>query len=448
MPKTLFLLTVLLLAIPGCESDRGQDALPQTVAAPAPPPVKRLFIEPVDAALVETATAALPVWRQHIAQRPTLLILSNNPFLQTIPGPLQEEAARLVRVAEPLEFERKAVLHSASPVLMPSMAVSAALRNEFFERVIWVLPIPPDSPMPTPEVIRSQLVRNGDISEAEAETLTSDGDTLSGRFRDIPWTICRLEALPSLEGEDIILHIDLSYFSGLYKNEVSTPLYSLLARVGREVRERKWPALDATISMSNLSGHISLKTRFLGKDVASLLEHPDILDAEEMPRLWRLRSRALYLDNLFQPEKSLETYLELEQHYPESPSVKYGLFDMYGQQKEAGKALQRLEEAVALDRIYALEYLDLAERALEHGRVQASMDMLDKAAAAFPEDPFITLKKIALYRQTGGMALASGLITELRKLPWSEVYDPDMPEFLATLAAEAKEAKASSPSKN
>ncbi len=446
MLRHLFLYALTLLIVAGCESKPEEPVVTAETKTQVRLATTQLFTEPIEASLAETATAALPVWRESRQELPTLVLLSNNPFLQSIPTPLQKEAERLVLSADQVEFDKKAVYQSADPTLMPAMAVSAALRAKLFGKVLWVLPLPPEAPMATSETVKSQLLTAGDISEAEAETLKQAGDTISGQIRSIPWTICRIDSLPAID-EPVVLHIDLSYVSALYKTEITTPLYAILANIGRQLRDNHWQAFGATVSTSNLSGDIALKTRFLGKDIVSMLASPELLDAETMPGIWNQRSKALYLDNLFQPEKILDIYLELEKHFPESASVKYGLFDISGQMKHPDKALQYLSEAVALDPIYALEYLSLSERAFNRGQIQAAMNMLNMASETFPDNPFITLKKVALYKETGGIGHASHLIEELRQLSWSKVYDPNMADFLATLAEEAAKAQAEAPEK-
>jgi hypothetical protein len=389
----------------------------------------------VNVQLVETPTAGLPVWREHRGSKPTLVLLSNNPFLQRIPASLKKNALTLTLNGSVSEIERKAVYPSANPTIMSPMAISAALQADFFSRVVWVLPIAEKQPMVSPATIQTQLSATGDISQEEAATVKITGETISGLIRNTPWTISRINSLPEISGP-VVLHIDQSYFSALYRNEIKTPLYSILADVINRIQAENWQKLSATVSQSNVSGDISLKTRFFGQDIARLLAEPKLLD-ENMPELWRKRSQILYLDNLFQQERIKETYLELEKKFPENASVKYGLFDIFGQLKEGNRALNYLEEAVVLDKIYALEYLALADRAQQKGRNQSAYIMLEKASAAFPDDPFITLKKIGTQQKIGTLSHAIDMIKSLRKLSWSPVFDPDMPQFLESLEEQA-----------
>ena len=229
--------------------------------------VVNLLHEPIYAELVETPTAALPAWRKHIDKKPTLVILSNNPFLQQIPPGLKKAAMTLTLTGTAKEIDSKAVYPSANPTLMPTMAVSAALQAGLFSKVVWVLPTPPTKPMASPATLKRQLLASGDISKEEASTLKRVEQNVSGHFRNTLWKICRINTLPEIEGP-IILHIDLSHFSTTYQNEIKTPLYSMLAAVGNQIREMNWKALAATVSTSNISGHIHLRTRFLGQDIS------------------------------------------------------------------------------------------------------------------------------------------------------------------------------------
>lgn len=402
-------------------------------------PVK-LLQEPIEAVLVETPTEAIPEWRKYKEHKPALVILSNHPFLQQIPPAIQKEALQLILNGSQDEIDQKTVFHSANPTLLPQMAISAALQAGLFSKVIWVLPLPAETPMVFPAAIQIRLVTVKDISKEEASTLKVSDKLISGRLRNTPWEICKIDALPEVS-EPVVLHIDLSYFSAIYQNEIITPLYTMLADVGTKIRDTGWEGLSATVSQSNFSGDISLKTRFLGQDISRLLIEPDLLN-KEMPELWRQRSQALYLDNLFQKERIMNIYLNLEKNFPEDAAIKYGLFDISGQLKESKRALQYLDEAIAIDNIYALEYLALAERAAKKGSdPAAAYSLLEKASDVFGNDPFITLKKIGMHKEMGTLEHAIEMIKELQKLPWSPIFDPEMPQFLKELEKQAMAAE-------
>ena len=55
-------------------------------------------------------------------------------------GRLRAEALKLLQEAPQKEILARVATQAADPLLLPSMAVSAALEAGFFSRVVWVLP--------------------------------------------------------------------------------------------------------------------------------------------------------------------------------------------------------------------------------------------------------------------------------------------------------------------
>lgn len=137
-------------------------------------------------------------------------------------------------------------------------------------------------------------------------------------------------------------HIDLSYFGPLYKSEIKTPIYPLVKQSLALLRQSGWKSFAATISCSGIDGG-PLDSRLLADDLAD-------------------------------------------------PSVKYGLYRVFGQFKAGDKTLQYLAEASALDTVYAFEYLVPTDLATEKMLPYDAFRMLRLAAASLLENPFISLR--------------------------------------------------------
>ena len=82
----------------------------------------------------------------------------------------------------------------------------------------------------------------------------------------------------------------------------------------------------------------------------------------------------------------------METTHPTDPSVKYGLYQVSRDLKDATKALEYLQQAVSIDPVYALEYLQLFSVAKERNRPQQALKMLRLAEEALPDNPFISLR--------------------------------------------------------
>ena len=131
----------------------------------------------------------------------------------------------------------------------------------------------------------------------------------------------------------------------------------------------------------------------------------------------------------------------MEAATPNDASVKFGLYQIERQLKDGTKALNYLTQAVALDPIYGLEYPQLATVAMEKGQSEQAVKMLSHAAAAMPENPFISLQLAGHLNQLGHPEQALKLLTQLEGLSWSKTYFPDMQLQLEALKKTAGEKK-------
>lgn len=72
---------------------------------------------------------------------------------------------------------------------------------------------------------------------------------------------------------------------------------------------------------------VPLEMRFLGYHLHDLLNKPKLLDSA-MPAVWRHRSRAYYLTNLFQKDKSRKEIEAMGQLAPDDPAVQFDIYLM------------------------------------------------------------------------------------------------------------------------
>lgn len=393
--------------------------------------------------VMELPTEALSVWRNFTKQKPVLVLMSNTPLLQPIPEELATAALSLAGSGSALDLRRKGTSLTADPLLLPGMALTAALRAGFFSQVIWVIPTQVDSGQLKREIFREQLIEIGAASPAEAEAFVLEQGVFSGKLLGVPFLAAPQNFLPSVQGI-VLLHIDLSYFQPRYKGEIKTPLYPLLAETFDALKKTGWQVAAATISLSNLEGGVPLTSRFVGHAFAAFFIDP-LLPQKPMPDNWARRANALYLENFFQKEKVREMYLEMEKEAPADPSVKYALYAVARQFNEGDKALAYLRQAVRLDPVYALEYLSLADLAEEKGLTAQALRMLAAAAAALPDNPFITLHMAETMLRLEQFTEAAQLARTLAGQNWSQVYYPQMPGILQELTSAASGAGKSDP---
>ena len=448
--RLISLLLILTVCLFGCDtSSKDKPIQPsaghndrQVKAPPSPAPKPAtLLVDALDVALVETATAALPIWRDHAPHKPALVLFSNQPFLDRIPEVLLNQAIDLVRNGTSTQIDERAVKISANPLLMHTMAVSAALQAGLFSELIWILPVKDEGGLPPLETFRQAMLDRNLVSQAEAESFAETGDHYTAVLRGVPATVGTLDHIPHPQSPAWV-HIDVSFFQPLYVNEVSTPIYPLVLNSLRKMREGGINSIGATISQSNLGGALSLKIRFLGNDLSHLLKHPASIDAE-LPELQFRRAQNLYLEQFVKKEEVVENCLKMEALAPNDPSVKFELYNAYREINKGTLALEALAAAVAIDPMYAYEYLYLAETAAEKKRPDAALNMLEKARQTFSDNPLVRIMEADINIELGRREAAVNLLSQLQTLPWSKVYDQDMPGRLEDMKKIAEKLPAS-----
>jgi hypothetical protein len=433
----------LVIGLEGCQSeqeDTPKVAAPKakesvnTVSTPAEEVQQQtvsLLQEPIVPVLVENPAQALAYWQQHKASRPTLILLSNDPFLQPLPTQTAKQVLSELASASRQEIVSRSTARIANPLLMPAMATSAALRGQLFSSIIWEVPTDTSRDKLSAQAFRTQLLDLGVISDEEASSIEYDDGVFSGRVRNVPFQARHPQAMTPVTGP-VIVHIDVGYFSPLYEGEIKTKLYPLIYKTLDKLRQQAVHVLAVTISYSNQSGNLPLNTRFIGPDLATIFQQPTLLD-KELPRLWKQRSKVLFLPNFFQVKEINQLLLDMDISDPGQASIKYALYQAQITRKQGDVALGYLAQAVALDSGYGLEYLALSSLARDNNLPDKSLEMLQLAAKTFPDDPFIKIQIISHLQKRSQIDPAHKILEQLQGLDWSETFYPNWPAKLEEL---------------
>lgn len=431
------LLLPLLLALFACERHQVTPSVPAPVSPPTTTPgeLKKLLQEPIEPTLFELPSMALSAWRQ-TGGKPTLLLLANDPFLQPIPEELSAAALELAAHGSPAELTAFASYRRAAPRLLPFQSVRVALQNGLFSRLVWVFPSSAEGTSTDLELFRNQLIEREILTSEEAGSLHLEDGVIRGSVLGVPFQAGPLSA-GQLPAERLQLHVDLSYFTPQYKDEVRTPVFEILRQLASNLAAANLQTAGVTLSYSTEEGLLPLDLRFLTTNLASLLRSPERLQAP-LASPWKERGEALYLATFMQTDKVLEKNLQALAAAPDDPAIHFDLYRSYRAVKNGAKALEHLALAVRHDRGYALEYLDLAATAQERGNPQDALEMLELARRALPEDPFIPLLLLEGQLAGGDQAAARILVRSLQELPWSPVYFPEVPERLKQLAVQTE----------
>ncbi len=402
-----------------------------TVPASTAPAIP-LLSKPQPAYFVEMPSDALPVWRRYRNERPTLVIFSSDPMLMAIPPQVSERITALVEQGKSAEFPNYGRVQLADPLLLPEHTLSAALHAGFFGRVVWILPPQETGKEIPPDTFRRQLVQNGILTEAETSALTHTNGRYQGTLQGLPFMAVVAGPLPPLDGP-VILHFDLNFFTAQYRNEITTPLFTLLHGTLVALRQTGWPTMAAVFSIGTEEGAFPLEFRFVKNLLADIFADPTLLDSG-LPEAWALRKDALYQETFFQPEAMLNNYLHMEEIRPKDASAKFDIYRALVMLKDRESALGYLDEAIKLDKGYAREYINLATTASSKGRDSDALAYLTKAEKLLPKNPFVRMEAANVMLRLGMKREAAATVRELQQFPWSTVYYPNIHSALKELA--------------
>lgn len=425
------LLSVSLCSCHSSEESKVTPSPKQTAATVAQMP-KIPFKQSLEPVLYETPAGALATWRQSAAKRPALLLFASHPLLSALPSELESDVVRLVTKAPAEEIIRRGSTLASDTLFLPPQTVSAAISSGLFSEIVFVAPAREKKENLSAEKFVSRAVAAGFFTAKEGASFSLKEGEIRGIVRSVPFRIVHPTALPKFSGP-IVLHIDLGFFKEMYVNEIKTPAYDLLYQVADRVREAGFSVIATTLSFSNQEDGISLESRFLIRDLADILRKPTLLDGD-IPASWKHRAQSLYFKAMFSEDLARESTLKATQVAPNDPATLYAhALDLF-KNGYSNQGFVALDQAVALDKGYAQEYLYLAEQGVSMGQRDKVIELLQKAAKAFPNDPFIRLELSAQLTAAGRVQEARPIIAELRTLEWSRTFHPQIPDALKQLA--------------
>lgn len=433
-----FLLSCLLLILTGCNKNDSSLVVERPTESMVPPNAPAIpltaapfLTQPIATTIIESPNEALPIWRSFAKNRPFLVIAANTPALLPLPAELTDQVRQLLQSADNTELLRRSSPSEPDPLLLPEMSLGAALDAGWFSGVIWIFPTPRSPKELDLKIFQQQLVEARIASNEEVKSFSLQNGSFSGIVRGRPFFAASLDVLPDLE-PSALLHVDANYFKPLYKGEIKSPLYPLISKLLKKIQEKGWKIAAATVSLSNQTGELPLRTRFIGKDLAAILRNPQML-TKPFPKQWQERSNALYLENFMKTEEIHNIYLQMEQADSSDPAVKFGLYDLARQMKQPEAALGYLRQAVKIDPAYALEYLALSQVALEKKRLDKAIEMLKLARDALPQNPFIPMQLAHILIATDQKDEAKIVLDQLIAIEWSKTYYPEQIKIVKKL---------------
>lgn len=393
-------------------------------------PTKVLFKENVRPVVVEEQANALTYWREFREQKPALLIFSAK-VIRPIPEPLTTEVNQLLLTGTPEELNRRIARPGPDRLLAADMGVAAALRQGYFSRIIWVAPLEEGAVLLPLNQFKENYRQAAGGWGAEIDSFREVGDgTFTGSLAGVPVDVVTMAHLPNIV-EPVLVHIDAGFFASTYSNQVKTPLYTSMKTQFEKIAARSYHPLQVTVSHDNLDYEIPLIMRFLGNEISAFVANPGLL-VQPMATM-KLRGEMMYLDSFYQPEMIEQKARELLQHDAMNADNHYSLYRALRQAKKLDQGLVSLEQAIALDPVYADEYIELVNHATEKKQGEAALAMLDSAIQALPDNPLVKLRKAQLFIELGRGKEAVVILRELKGLPWSDIYYPEIRQDIDAL---------------
>jgi len=421
---SLFILACFtLVATGGCEKSQP---LPQGVT---------VFSQPQELKIVELPHRALPLWRVPSEEKPSLVLLSADALLQPIPAQLQEQVRKLALNGSRAELIAHGPLR-AETVILPGQTLRAALSAGLFSQVLWVLPQSSAEEAIDLDATRDALFTSGAIDDYEAQSLEKTSNGFRGTLAGTPFEALLASSLPSIKLETpAVLHIDLTFFTSLYRDEIKTPIYPLITQNLLNLKSSGIRIISSTFSLDTLIGQTPLDLRFIGKTVKTTFSDPTLFD-RPAPNIWELRAKARYFNTFFQPDKTLELTRKLLKLTPGNASSHYALYQELRLNKMHEEAIIALNEAVALEPAYSREYMLLAAQNYQQGNLEGTVLNYQRALKAYPQDVTIKINLAQALSDAKQRDDARALLNKLRQLNWTASYYSETIPFLDALLAE------------
>lgn len=371
--------------------------------------------------MVEYVTEAGNIWLDLVMTNDAtvLVIVASTPLCDPIPD----------GVTVNLDTHRK--IWDTNPDILPSMMARALIRASGgkLREVQWVVPMPEGEEF-SPATVRTQLIERRFFSESELQIPTEEAGELVGEIEGVVFRAFSHKQLTL--SQRAVIHLGVDYFNNIYRGEIKTPLFPMMHHLLDRLKGGEEYIAGVTIDRGTLGG-LPLATRFIGpylqEQVDYLQQKSDIYG--DITARWKAQADALYFENFFKNTDIFYTYNSLIPDYADDPAVWYGMYRVSREMRDRlPMALSFLEKAILLDRFYAYEYLALSDHAFENNLPDRAEEVLQRAVAILPEDPFLLLELYALYQAGGREEEAERVKGLLGQHHWSPRYYPEVVALL------------------
>lgn len=366
MKKNLAIIFLVILFGTACSS--GKHSKPKK-------PALKVATDKVDAFILQQETDNIPYWVREGASHRILVRVSFSDGLMPIGDKAVNNLKDLADREDLQGLLKEGDAFNQAASYNSGNMVTAANKLGIVDEVYWVVPEFDSITAQDLGGFKKYLKGRMPDSGRDIDAIKLNGAVAEGKIGDIPIKITSLLDLPKVE-KPVLLQVDLSFFSNLYKDEKETKILSLVSAFINTLKEKNISADVVTISLSNASG-VPLKMRFLGGYLSQLLKNPAMTNSEP-PALWSERADAWKIGQT-SPRQAIPVYKNIIKENPGDAATIYDLAEASFQSGDMDSSKKELADAARIDPGYALGFRNFAFRLQRDGKKEKADAFLEAA---------------------------------------------------------------------
>ena len=355
MKKNIAIIFLIMLFAAACSS--GRHSKPKK-------PVLKVGKDKVDAFILQQEADNIPYWVKEGASRRVLVRVS---FLDGLMPIGSKAVDSLKGLADKEDFQgliREGDAFNQAASYNAGNMVTVANKLGLVDEVYWVVPEFDSITEQDLDGFKKYLKGRMPDCAHDIDAIKLNGAVAEGKIGGIPIMIMSLLDLPRIE-KPVLLQVDLSFFSNLYKDEKETKILSLVSAFINTLKEKNLSADIVTISLSNASG-VPLRMRFLGGYLAQLLKDPGMTE-KDPPAQWSERTDAWRIAQM-SPRDAIPVFKNIIKENPKDAATMYDLAEAYFNSGNLEDSRNELADAARIDPGYSLGYRDFAFRLAKAGK--------------------------------------------------------------------------------